>query len=195
MEVAAASLAALIGSRVRAHRQSRGWTLDALARAAGVSRRMVVSVERGEVNPSVGTLLRLAEALGVGLPTLVEPAEPRPVSVTRSGDGPVLWTGPAGGRGVLVAAAPAPDVVELWQWTLKAGEARDSEAHRAGARELLHVTEGTLTVDIAGQKITLHGGDAAAFPGDLAHRYANPGRACVRFALAVYEPTDRRDRR
>ena len=44
------------------------WTLDQLAEAAGVSRRMVVNVEQGTANPSVGTLLRLGEALGVGLP-------------------------------------------------------------------------------------------------------------------------------
>ena len=36
---------------------------------------MVVSVEQGAVNPSVGTLLRLSDALGVGLPALVEPPE------------------------------------------------------------------------------------------------------------------------
>ena len=57
-------------------RQSRRWTLDQLAGAAGVSRRMVVNVEQGAANPSVGTLLRISDALGVGLPSLVE--HPRP---------------------------------------------------------------------------------------------------------------------
>lgn len=59
-----AALASVIGARVKQERQARGWTLDQLAEAAGVSRRMVVSVEQGDVNPSVGTLLRLSEALG-----------------------------------------------------------------------------------------------------------------------------------
>ena len=47
-----------IGVRVRQERQSRRWTLDQLAEAAGVSRRMVVNVEQGAANPSVGTLLQ-----------------------------------------------------------------------------------------------------------------------------------------
>ena len=55
-----------IGARVRQERQSRRWTLDQLAEAAGVSRRMVVNVEQGAANPSVGTLLRISDALGVG---------------------------------------------------------------------------------------------------------------------------------
>ena len=62
-----------IGARVRQERQSRRWTLDQLAEAAGVSRRMLVNVEQGTANPSVGTLLRLSDALGIGLPALVEP--------------------------------------------------------------------------------------------------------------------------
>ena len=68
-----ANLALVIGARVKQERQARRWTLDQLAEAAGVSRRMVVNVEQGAANPSVGTLLRLSNALGVGLPALVEP--------------------------------------------------------------------------------------------------------------------------
>lgn len=194
MDHAAAALAAVIGTRVRAHRQARGWTLDALAEAAGVSRRMVVSVEQGEVNPSLATLLRLAEALRIGLPALVEPAEATPVSVVRRGDAAVLWNGPRGGRGVLVATTPAPDIVELWDWTLPPGEEHDSEAHTPGTRELLHVSTGTVTIEVAGQTITLGPGDAASFPADVAHRYANTGRRTARFALTVFEPNPGRQR-
>src|SRR4051795_9516131 len=103
MDEDAAKLACAIGARVKQERQARGWTLDRLAETAAVSRRMVVSVEQGAVNPSVGTLLRLSDALGVGLPALVEPPEPKAVKVTRSGAGAELWQGAAGGRGVLMA--------------------------------------------------------------------------------------------
>jgi transcriptional regulator with XRE-family HTH domain len=73
---ALSSVTSAIGSRVRQTRQARRWTLDRLAQAAGVSRRMLVDVERGGANPTVGTLLKLADALGVDLPSLVE--QPRP---------------------------------------------------------------------------------------------------------------------
>ena len=79
---------------------------------------MIVNIEQGTSNPSVGTLLRISDALGVGLPALVEPPRTRPVMVTRTAKGAVLWTSDAGGRGVLVAGTEPPDVVELWDWTL-----------------------------------------------------------------------------
>ena len=188
MDQSAANLASAIGVRVKQERQSRGWTLDQLAEAAGVSRRMVVSVEQGAVNPSVGTLLRLSDALGVGLPALVEPPEPKSVKVTRCGEGATLWSGEGGGRGVLVAGTTPPDVVELWDWTLGPGDRHASEAHAAGTKELVHVQEGSITVEVADQSVTLDAGDAVAFPGDVAHSYANPGTEPARFSLAVFEP-------
>jgi len=188
MDQSAANLASAIGVRVKQERNSRGWTLDQLAEAAGVSRRMVVSVEQAAVNPSVGTLLRLSDALGVGLPALVEPPETKSVKVTRRGEGATLWSGEGGGRGVLVAGTTPPDVVELWDWTLGPGDRHASEAHAPGTKELVHVQEGSITVEVADQSVTLDAGDAVAFPGDVAHSYANPGTQPARFSLAVFEP-------
>ncbi len=181
-------LAQAIGARVKQERQARRWTLDQLAAAAGVSRRMVVNVEQGAVNPSVGTLLRLADALGVGLPALVEPPRRAALEVTRHGAGAVLWRGDHGGRGVLVTATDQPDVLELWDWTLGPGDVHPSEAHAPGTKELLHVHAGSVCVDVADQTVVLGAGDAVAFPGDVAHGYTNPGEEPARFSLSVFEP-------
>jgi transcriptional regulator with XRE-family HTH domain len=183
-----AALAAAIGSRVRRERHSRRWTLDQLAEAAGVSRRMLVNVEQGAANPSVGTLLRLSDALGVGLPALVEVPQPRAVTVTRRGEGAALWSSAAGGRGVLVTGTESPDVVELWDWTLAPGDSHVSDAHSSGTKELVQVQQGTVSIQVADQTVTLDVGDAVALPGDVAHGYSNPGTELARFSLAVFEP-------
>lgn len=188
MDGNAAKLAAMIGSRVKRERQARGWTLDRLAEAAAVSRRMVVSVEQGAVNPSVGTLLRLSDALGIGLPALVEPPESKSVRVVRNGEGAELWVGAAGGRGVLVAGTRPPDVLELWDWILAPGDRQASEPHAAGTKELIHVLEGAITVKVDDRSISLETGDAIAFPGDVDHAYANQDAEPARFSLAVFEP-------
>jgi transcriptional regulator with XRE-family HTH domain len=188
MDESTASLALMIGVRVKQERQARRWTLDRLAEVAGVSRRMVVNVEQGAANPSVGTLLRISDALGVGLPALVQPPHPKPVKVTRRGQGAILWSSESGGRGVLVAGTEPPDVLELWDWTLGPGDEHVSEAHTPGTTELLQVQEGTITVKVADQLVALNAGDAFAFPGDAPHSYANPGTQLARFSLAVFEP-------
>src|SRR4051794_5916654 len=176
MDQGAAALASAIGVRVRQERQSRRWTLDQLAEAAAVSRRMLVNVEQGASNPSVGTLLRISDALGVGLPALVEPPRRDPVKVTRRGDGATLWSSKAGGCAVLVAGTEPPDVVELWSWTLGPGDTHSSGAHTAGTKELVHVQQGAITVKVGDQSVTLDAGDAVTFGGDVVHSYANEGK-------------------
>ena len=188
MDESTAALALAIGARVRQERVARHWTLDQLAGTAGVSRRMLVNVEQGAANPSVGTLLRISGALGVGLPALVEQLERPTVKVTRAGAGAALWTSESGGRGVLVAGTEPPDVVELWDWSLGPGDRHGSEAHAPGTRELVQVLHGAITVEVADQVVRLDPGDAAAFPGDVAHSYANPHAEPARFSLAVFEP-------
>ena len=183
-----APLARLIGERVRNERQARRWTLDQLAEASDVSRRMLINIEHGDSNPSIGILLKLSDALGVGLAALVEQPGPTAVKATRSGSGPVLWSSEAGGRAVLVANTVPPDVVELWDWALGVGDRFGSDAHASGTRELLHVLEGEVAVEVAEQVLSLQAGDALSFPGDVPHAYANPGATPARFALSVFEP-------
>lgn len=182
------ALSAAIGGVVRAERQARGWTLDHLAVRSGVSRRMLVNVEQGSANPSVTTLLRLSDALGVSLQALVAVPQTTPARLVRAGAAPALWTGRGGGRGLLLAGTAAPDVLELWDWTLGPGDRHDSEAHVSGTQEILQVREGTVTVVVGQQTEVLDVDDAISFASDVAHSYANESTEPARFSLAVFEP-------
>lgn len=46
-------------------RGERGWTQSDLARAVGVSRQSIISIERGRYDPSLGLAFRIAAAFGV----------------------------------------------------------------------------------------------------------------------------------
>ena len=188
MDNNASDLSAAIGAKVRSERQARDWTLDRLAERSGVSRRMLINVEQGTANPSVTTLLRLSDALGIGLQALVAVPQTKPVKVIRGGEAPALWTGAGGGRGVLLAGTTPPDVLELWDWTLGPGDRHDSEAHVRGTKEILQVRDGTVTVTVGDQSEVLEVDDAISFASDVPHSYANEGTEPARFSLTVFEP-------
>jgi transcriptional regulator with XRE-family HTH domain len=181
-----------VGRRVRESRAERGWTLDQLADRSGVSRRMIVNVEAGTSNASIATLLRLASALRVSLADLVAdaPGDQR-VTVSDPAEREPLWRGQAGGSAVLLTAADTPDMLELWDWTLGPGDAYDSDAHRPGTYELLHVLTGQLTLTVGDVVHRLSAGEAASMIADVPHRYANEGRRQVRFTMTVLEPMAR----
>ena len=65
------------GEALRELRVHLGLSQEALADAAGLDRTYVSGIERGERNPSLTNLLRLADAMEVRLSDLVKAAERR----------------------------------------------------------------------------------------------------------------------
>lgn len=66
-----------VGGHVRAWRKLRGLTQNQLADRAGVDRKTLMRVERGDGGVSFETVLRVLHGLGVldSLPTAVDPFE------------------------------------------------------------------------------------------------------------------------
>jgi transcriptional regulator with XRE-family HTH domain len=169
---------------VRRFRAARSWTLDDLAARSGVSRRLVVQIEQGEANPSIGTLLRLAAAFEVTLTDLVSDQQTTTVGVSAPSDATELWQGPAGGRALLeVSRGP----LELWSWTLEPGESHLSDAHHPGALELVKVRRGTLVLEVGDESVQVKTGHSAWFDASLQHAYRNATTTPVTFTLVVFD--------
>jgi transcriptional regulator with XRE-family HTH domain len=179
-------VAAQIASRVRGGRAQRRWTLDELAARSTVSRRLIVQIEQAEANPSLGTLLKLAAALGLPLSDLLsDTPETKPVAVVPRSEAMTLWSTPAGSAArLLVSHGP----LELWSWTLLPGDRRSSEAHRPGSLELLTVLTGTVALDIGDDHAEIPAGDSAWFDATRPHAYRNPEAIPASFTLVVLEP-------
>lgn len=184
-------VAAVIGRNVRALRQQRRMTIDALAAVAGVSRGTVIQIETARGNPSIGTLVHLAEALRVGVTSLVGgDASPR-VVLRRSEQAVALWSSEAGSSAVFRIGTDPPDVVELWDWTLQPGDSFDGEAHPAGTAEVLSVLEGDLGLRVGTAEFRLGAGDTVMFRAHVPHRYSGAGAGVpVRFTMVVLQPGD-----
>jgi len=183
-------VAAAVGRNVRALRQQRRMTIDALAAAAGVSRGTVIQVETARGNPSIATLCNLATALRVGVGSLVDgDAAPR-VVVRRAELAAPLWSSPAGSSAIFRIGTDPPDVVELWDWTLQPGDSFDGEAHPMGTVEVLSVLAGNLSLRTGGAEPVLATGDTVMFEAHATHRYACVGRQPVRFTMVVLQPGD-----
>lgn len=171
-----------VAQHVRALRQSRGWSLDELSGRSGVSKGMVVQIEGARTNPSVGTLSRLADAFGIAVGRLLEPAGTRTVKLIPATAPPLLWRSGYGGFARLLAGATDPSLVELWELQLQPQDNYPAAANPPGARALLHLLVGGLVVRVGEDDHQVGTGETLDFIADREYSYRNDGDAV---ALAV----------
>ncbi|HUK72899.1 MAG TPA: helix-turn-helix domain-containing protein [Streptosporangiaceae bacterium] len=180
------AVAGAVARTVRALRAGHGWSLDKLAARSGVSKGVLVALEQGKSNPNLSTLVRISDTFGVPVTRLLEAAAEQRVRV--SSRAAVLWRGPSGGSGTLIAATDAPWAAELWRWELAEGESYRGTEHPATTRELVAVEEGTLTLTVAGVRHEVTAGRSAQFPGGCTHTYANEQPQRLRMTMVVVVP-------
>ena len=178
-----------IAHNTYALRTSRGLTLEELARRSGVSKGMLVQIEQGRTNPSIATLCRVANALGVAVSRFVETEDEPPVRLIHASEAIELWQGRSGSTGKLLIGFDTPSLMEVWEWDLMPGEWYDGLAHPLGTREVLYIQEGELTLTVGGSQHKAAVTDVLMFQADRPHRYANEGPARMRLLMVVTEPS------
>ncbi|MEV4439517.1 XRE family transcriptional regulator [Streptomyces sp. NPDC049577] len=169
-------------------RAERNLTLDALAARSGVSRGMIIQIEQARTNPSVGTTVKLADALGVSITTLLDREQGARVRLVPPEQAVRMWSTEAGSHHTLLVGTQARGPVELWDWRLEPGDASSSDPHPPGTVELLRVTAGELTLVVAGEEFTVPAGTSAAFESNVPHAYRNDGTKAVEMTMAVAIP-------
>jgi transcriptional regulator with XRE-family HTH domain len=167
-----------IGPKVRDLRQQAGLSLQQLARRADVSAAAIHKVERGDMVPTITTLLKLADALERPIAHFVGDEAPTPVaSVVAAGAGAEARDG--GTTRTAITAAPERFRVGGAAVVVDAGAEGSSGGPQAG-EELVHLLEGALEVEVAGERHVLGAGDTIQFPADRHARWRNPGPASAR---------------
>ncbi|MGK5530527.1 helix-turn-helix domain-containing protein [Streptomyces sp. URMC 129] len=177
-----------LARNLRRLRTERGLTLDALAARAGISRGMLIQIEQARTNPSVGTVVKVGDALGVSITTLLDFEQTPVVRLVPAGQAVRLWSTEAGSHGTLLAGTEAPGPLELWRWRLMPGEGHASDPHPPGTSELVHVTAGVLTLAVDGTDHPVPAGTSASFESHVPHGYRNDGTEPVEMTMAVSVP-------
>ncbi|MGE0254052.1 MAG: helix-turn-helix domain-containing protein [Alphaproteobacteria bacterium] len=180
-----------VGQKVRVLRRGKKLGLVELGRHTGLSPGMLSKIERGQLFPTLPTLLRIAMVFDVGLEHFfVDAAKRRAFAVVRraerlrlpdspdSQDPAYFFESldfPVAGRRMQAYLAEFPAVAPA------------SAAHEHPGEELVFVIEGRLTVVIEDEAIVLDAGDALHLDPSAAHSYRGDGGALCR-AIVVVAP-------
>ena len=180
--------ASLLGCRLKELRDERGWLLDVLASASGVSRSMLSQVERNKANPTLAVASRIASAFGMSLAELVQaPGAMSSLVVIRASDHAYDYRSDADCRIRTLLPLNLEKDVEFYEVQLREGGALRSAAHFEGTREFLAVQKGRVRVESGGDKEELDHGDSVNYRADVQHAIINIGKGeAVVFLVDIY---------
>ena len=167
-----------IGPKLHALRRSKRLSLQALAGVSDVSAAAIHKIERNGMVPTITTLLKLGDALGVPVSYFVDEEDetPEPVHCTPAAARPHVFTPH---RGLVLEGISG----SYRQFQTAAAVARVEPAANSGEKllehpgeELLHALEGELEFVVGEQVHVLGAGDSLHFSGSVPHRWCNQGR-------------------
>ena len=172
-----------IGERLRELREARNISMRALATKSGLSANALSMIERGKVSPSVSTLYKLADALGVSITAFFGSETDRKQVVFLKADERtrVSFT-----RGVFEGLGGEQFVgrVEPFLLTLENGANSGPHSMTHTGHEFVFCLRGELEYQVERQIYELAAGDSLLFAAHLKHRWKNPGRT-VATALII----------
>jgi transcriptional regulator with XRE-family HTH domain len=166
-----------VGHVLQNLRLSRNLTLDELARRSEVSKSVLSQIERDRTNPTVGTLWRLAKALGVEIEDLLRANKPSAgISILDDHNTPILLSSDRRCTIRILGPMELAGRIEWYEMRFEPGGALVSEAHEPGTVEHLTVLEGQLEVESGRHhdRAVLDIGQTARYRADQAHAIRNP---------------------
>ncbi len=176
-----------VGATLQKMRLARGLTLEDLSRAAGVSKSMLSQIEREKANPTIAVAWRLANALGVSIGELLT-SENQVVETIRVLEAHELPTLPGDHAGYVLRILGPMELAGKFEWyelTLAPNGELASNPHDPGATEHLTLLQGTMELEVDGEKKKLKTGATARYQADRSHRIHNPGKSEAKALLVV----------
>jgi transcriptional regulator with XRE-family HTH domain len=178
-----------IGEKIRTLRQGKNLGLVQLGEHTGLSAPMLSKIERGQLFPTLPTLLRIALVFGVGLEHFfIEPADGPTKAVVRKKERLRLPDRPGNDSPSYFFESldfPVADRKMQAYYAEFESQSEPTERHQHPGAEIIFVIKGQLVVNIDGKDTTLEEGDSMYFDSGYAHSYRKLGRGLCSAMVVV----------
>ncbi len=184
MELQRDAVSVNVGVRLRELREARSISMRSLATKSGLSANALSMIERGRTSPSVSTLYKLADALGVPITEFFGPqADKQDILLIKADErtrvpfSRGVWEGLGGER--------FSGRVEPFILTLESGASSGQHTMVHTGHEFVFCLRGQLEYLVEKQYFHLDAGDSLLFAAHLNHRWRNPGNTVTNALLVL----------
>ena len=169
----------IIAQNVKKLREKRKLTLDAASEITGVSRSMLAQIEKGDVNPTISVLWKIANGYKVSFTSIIEEPLQETVSEPLLEDGGRYLNYPA-------FAFDEAKQFETYRIVIKPQGSLSAQPHLKGAEEFITVFEGSVAITAGDKTYNLNTGDSIRFMANVPHAYANTGSTDAELHMLIY---------
>lgn len=166
-----------LGKTIQRLRSAGNLSLGDLSEMSGVAKSMISQIEKNESNPTIGTLSRLSQALGISVEAvlsgtsqggnLVEKAKIQDIPLIKSEDGLCELR--------IIGWIETVQFVQWYDFRAKASGKLESSAHPAGSVENLSIINGIAKVTVGEDSWTAKAGETLRYKADEDHSIENIG--------------------
>lgn len=174
-----------VSENLKRIREEKGLSLDKTAKLTGVSKSMLGQIERGEVNPTISVLWKIANGLKVSFTSLVERHE-EGVLLIRSQQIEPLVEDEGKYINYPVFTFEEKRSFETYRIEIKEGGFLQGEPHLSGCEEYVTVFSGEAEIGIEDEIYHLNQWDSLQFKADVPHSYRNVGKETVYLSMMIY---------
>jgi transcriptional regulator with XRE-family HTH domain len=176
-----------VGKNVKQIREERKLTLDVAAKLTGVSRSMLAQIEKGDVNPTISVLWKIANGYKTSFTSLLSTHDSSYLLIRSDQVEPLEEDS---GRYRNRPAFPfQPDTrFETYLIEIQPGGSLQAQPHMAGTEEFLSVFSGQVEITAGSQSFQLGQGDSLRFRADTPHAYKNGGEQAAALHMIIFYP-------
>ena len=177
----------VVAENMKRQREGRKLSLDAVSKLSGVSKSMLGQIERGEVNPTISTVWKIANGLKISFTELMSRPE-TDCEVIDSTQMQPLTEDHGKYRNYPMFSFDSSRRFEILYIELDAGSFLSAEPHPAGTQEFITAFSGQLSVCIGHERFSIGSGSALRFKADRPHQYHNESNEICRASMVIYYP-------
>lgn len=173
-----------VGKNIKTIREQKKLTLNSAAELTGVSRSMLAQIEKGEVNPTISILWKIANGYKVSFTSLVKYSTPS-LLIKSEEVAPLIEEDE---KYINYPAFPFQEdkQFETYRIEIKEGGYLQAQPHLEGAEEYITVFDGEVEIMADSETFRLKRGDSLCFKADVPHSYKNTGAATAYLSMIIY---------
>lgn len=183
----------IIAENLKRLRHERNLSLGQLSNSSTLSKVMLSHIEKGEANPTINTLWKIAKGLKVPYTALMEQPDIEAHVIKKKDLNPQLSPDRSAALFSYFPNTPTRNF-ELFEIELMEDSVHTSVGHPEKTEEYLLVLQGALILKVGDTTHHLEAKDAITFPASRSHTYMNTGPGILKALIINYYPSFRGSR-